>query len=141
MHSVNNQFSNLRGAAACDNNCYQVLADVGLNLFRRPLTAEELARYQQYFNNADLQTSVDDNDKEKLGNLQAMQLALKAMLTSPNFLFRSELGMTASEFAEYSAQAEPVYSQMGTVTEYGPEVFKKYHLVALNRSMVSYLTM
>jgi hypothetical protein len=54
----------------------------GLKAFRRPLTQDEVARYEAMF------------DKELTGNNfdEGLKLAMTAMLVSPNFLYRSEVG-------------------------------------------------
>jgi hypothetical protein len=61
----------------------------GQRVFRRPLTEEEKARYQALF----------DQGAELIGSGDAfrdgVQLTLEAMLQSPQFLYRSELGEQA----------------------------------------------
>jgi hypothetical protein len=60
----------------------QLVEGLGLRLFRRPLTAEESTRYQRMFA-ADLTGGAAD---------EGVVLALSAMMVSPNFLYRSEIG-------------------------------------------------
>jgi hypothetical protein len=54
----------------------------GLRAFRRPLTSDEMTRYGNFFN-----ASLTGGDFKT-----GVSLVVQAMLISPNFLFRSELG-------------------------------------------------
>ncbi len=58
------------------------LAQVGLRIFRRPLTAEEIDRYQTFLDAERAASSFDT----------AVQLTVEAMLQAPQFLYRLELG-------------------------------------------------
>ena len=61
----------------------RVLEEVGLRIFRRPLTAEELARYEAFM-----------AAERALGDFEtSVQLALEAMLQAPQFLYRLEMGV------------------------------------------------
>jgi hypothetical protein len=68
---------------ACETTFVQTF---GLRAFRRPLTSDEMTRYTALFSSSltggSFQTGVS--------------LVIQAMLISPNFLFRSELGTAAS---------------------------------------------
>jgi hypothetical protein len=70
----------------CDpnqNDCARTFVErFGTRAFRRPLTTEESTRYQALF--ADDLTEGDFNE--------GMRLVIKAMLSSPSFLYRSEVG-------------------------------------------------
>ncbi len=59
----------------------RVIREVGRRVFRRPLTQAEVADFETFFSNG-LSENFDD----------AMDAALRAMLLSPHFLYRSELG-------------------------------------------------
>ncbi|HEY8570460.1 DUF1592 domain-containing protein, partial [Microbulbifer sp.] len=65
-------FANLVSGCS-DTNC--VVDTLGFRLFRRPLAADEVSRYATLY-------SADDDGR----------LALQAMLMSPHFMYRSELG-------------------------------------------------
>lgn len=73
---------------ACDGTsqgCADALvADVGRRVFRRPLSEEESASYRALVT---AEASVDDG----------IAVALQAMLSSPNFLYRSEIGEPAGD--------------------------------------------
>ena len=71
-----------------DSACASAFLDkVGLRAFRRPLSADEKTRYLKLFDSAltggDFKTGVE--------------LAIRSLLISPNFLFRSELGSDAGQ--------------------------------------------
>jgi hypothetical protein len=67
-----------------DATCVQgALNRVGRRAFRRPLTADELGRYQQIVT----EIGTDANDVR-----EGLKYALWAMLESPSFLYRVELG-------------------------------------------------
>lgn len=66
------------GCADDDRSCLsKSIADLGLQAFRRPMSAEQLKRYQSLFNDA---AAASDN---KTG----MQLVIEALLQSPNYLY------------------------------------------------------
>ena len=67
-------------SAACRE---QFLREFGARTFRRPLTADELARYGEYF----------DLVEAEEGRTVAIREVTTAMLSSPNFLYRAELGI------------------------------------------------
>jgi hypothetical protein len=71
------------GSGASDSACANLLiTGFGERAFRRPLAAEEVARYQQLF------TAGAQSGKFSDG----AALVLRAMLQSPSFLYRVELG-------------------------------------------------
>lgn len=72
----------LDGEDACGR---QFLEDVGERIFRRPLTSDEVARYETF-----MVAERASSDFET-----AVQLALEAMLQSPQFLYRLEMGLPA----------------------------------------------
>ena len=58
------------------------IAEVGSTLFRRPLTGDEKMRFEALF-----------EDTLTLGDsMTGVQMTLQAMLSSPNFLYRTEIG-------------------------------------------------
>ena len=75
---------------------------VARRAFRRPLDSVETAGYVSL---------------EETGYGDALQ----ALLISPYFLFRSELGMTKAEFIDFNENADPVYKPVGAATLITPE--------------------
>jgi hypothetical protein len=71
-------------AAVTDSQCTEkFLKDFGRRAFRRPLAAAELTRYAK----------IADSAATTLGDFyQGLEFAVAAVLQSPNFLFRVELG-------------------------------------------------
>jgi Protein of unknown function (DUF1592)/Protein of unknown function (DUF1588)/Protein of unknown function (DUF1595)/Protein of unknown function (DUF1587)/Protein of unknown function (DUF1585) len=59
------------------------LADFGRRAFRRPLGADELAAYQQF----------QRGQADSFGFAKSIEMVLAALLQSPSFLYRVELGM------------------------------------------------
>ncbi|KMT64154.1 DUF1592 domain-containing protein [Catenovulum maritimum] len=81
--SANQSFSNLLSCAAIDESCASALiTDVAPKIFRRPLTPDEQSTYESIalgtFNGGDIAAG--------------MQLALEGLLSSPQFIYRHELG-------------------------------------------------
>ena len=71
-------------AAAADAGCATTfIAQYGARLFRRPLTADETARYTAYF------TSVSGRSTFKMG----LKWTLVALFQSPNAVYRAEVGV------------------------------------------------
>jgi mono/diheme cytochrome c family protein len=77
--------NNLAKVIGCDPNAKDCgtsfVRDFGARVFRRPLTGDEIARYGQLVSGA---------SDAKSG----VTLALRAMLVSPSFLYRTEIGET-----------------------------------------------
>jgi hypothetical protein len=71
-------------AAGCDRTFVQ---SFGQRAFRRPLTPEEVTRYLGLFAPANTGGSFD----------KGMELVIRAMLSSPYFLYRSEMGERAGD--------------------------------------------
>jgi hypothetical protein len=94
--------------AACTTTFLQTF---GLKAFRRPLTSDEMTRYTALFDSSltggSFQTGVS--------------LAIQAMLISPNFLFRSELGTAASNgtynLTPYETATALSYAYWGTMPD------------------------
>jgi hypothetical protein len=72
------------GATGCDKT---FVTSFGRRAFRRPLTDAEVTRYLTLF---DGQVTGGSFDK-------GVELAIRAMLSSPNFLYRSEIGEKAAD--------------------------------------------
>jgi cellulase/cellobiase CelA1 len=89
----------------------QVIRSFGRRVFRRPLTDAELARY------ADLYAL--GSDGAAFGD--GMQLVLTALLQSPNFLYRSELGAKAADgsyrLQPYELASELAYTLTGSTPD------------------------
>jgi hypothetical protein len=69
--------------AAVDEACVrQIVTDFGRRVFRRPLVAEEIARYVGFFG----------AERQRLGPERALRQVLVAFIASPHFLFRTEIG-------------------------------------------------
>ncbi|NQZ00567.1 MAG: DUF1588 domain-containing protein [Bdellovibrionales bacterium] len=66
------------GNANCVNNIYR---DYGYALWRRPLTSQEMSQYSNRLGQANLRNNED-----------RLKFALSALLVSPNFWFRTEVG-------------------------------------------------
>lgn len=81
--AVTEKLESITGCSAGNQNAGcadQFIVSFGQRAFRRPLTAEETARYQQLF-----------VDYEASGFASAVRLVLQTMLQSPNFLYHLEL--------------------------------------------------
>lgn len=74
----------------------QFVAELGARAFRRPLDAEEVARFAAIF----AQPPADSDFR--LG----MQLVIQALLTSPDFLYRPELGVASGELTGSDALSD-----------------------------------
>ncbi len=72
------------GAPGCDR---MFISSFGRRAFRRPLSADEVQRYLALF-----APSITGNSFDK-----GMELAMRAMLSSPHFLYRSEVGERAPD--------------------------------------------
>ncbi|QEY14667.1 DUF1592 domain-containing protein [Cellvibrio sp. KY-GH-1] len=70
--------------AACGDT---FVADFAKRAFRRPLTTEEKTNYATFFSSSLGVTTTSD----------ALKLALRAVLTSPQFLYRSEMGVKVAD--------------------------------------------
>lgn len=76
------------------------IAAVGRRVHRRPLTAAETAQYQQLF---DLGATLSGTQS---AFAKGAQVVLEAMLQSPHFLYRSELGAAGSPLSGYEMAAK-----------------------------------
>jgi hypothetical protein len=61
----------------------EMIAEFGRRAFRRPLTGDEVERYESFF----------DRMMSEIGFRAAMELTVQAMLQAPSFLYRIELGV------------------------------------------------
>lgn len=69
--------------SSCGSSCKQAFLNTAEKLYRRPLSSAEKQNYDEIFNNF----SGDD----------ALEIAYFAALSSPSFLYKSEVGMLATE--------------------------------------------
>jgi hypothetical protein len=76
------------------------IAAVGRRVHRRPLTAEETAEYQRLF---DLGTTQSGTQS---AFAKGVAMVLEAMLQSPYFLYRSELGAVGAPLSGYEMAAK-----------------------------------
>src|SRR5437868_5991986 len=110
--AVNEAFAKIMPCQTQDATCSAAFVDkFGLRAFRRPLTADEKGRYVKLFD-----ASLTG------GNFKSgVSLVISAMLTSPNFLFRSELGtdMGSGSFAldPYEIATALSYTYWGTMPD------------------------
>lgn len=72
------------------------IKSVGRRAYRRPLTSDEVARYRQLFEQASTTMS-----GSKSAFAKGASLVLRAMLQSPYFLFRTELGPAGTPLSGY----------------------------------------
>lgn len=80
--------------------------DFGFRVFRRPLTDSERIAFQEMFT-----TEYTGGDVK-----EGLKLAIRTMLTSPHFLYRSETGISVDELE--NGTAEPQYEPDGQVTTF-----------------------
>lgn len=87
---VKNAMSDLAGLLGCDpaaageDECAKsFVGSFGRRAFRRPLTSEETARFESFY----------ATNKASHGFADAIGMVVRAMLQSPSFLYRLELGM------------------------------------------------
>ncbi|WP_347330877.1 DUF1592 domain-containing protein [Marinimicrobium locisalis] len=90
-------------AAQCGAN---LVDDFGFRVFRRPLTDSERIAFQEMF------TAEYTGGDVKEG----LKLAIRTMLTSPNFLYRSETGISVNDLE--NGNTEPQYEPAGEVTTF-----------------------
>ena len=110
--AVKEAFSKLVPCTTQDSACSaSFLESFGRRAFRRPLTSEEKARYSKLFDPAltggDFKTGVE--------------LTIRSLLVSPNFLFRSELGVDAGQgrfaLTPYEIASALSYTFWGTMPD------------------------
>jgi len=110
--AVNESFTTLVPCQTQDTTCAGTFIDqFGLKAFRRPVTADERTRYLALFD-----PSLTGGDfKAGIG------IAIKAMLVSPNFLFRSELGADMGngtfKLTPYEVATALSYAYWGTMPD------------------------
>jgi len=73
-----------KGEDACSHS---FLMSFGLKAFRRPLEADELAKYEQFFRTS----------RTAYGFASAIEMVVRAMLQAPTFLYRVEFGSAAPD--------------------------------------------
>lgn len=108
VESVN--LDNLHTCSSSDSNACATewVSTLGKQLFRRPLTEQELQQYR------DLYTAQSDSSSGR-------KTALKALLMSPNFIYRSELGEPAGNgqyrLTQYEVASLLSYTYWGTTPD------------------------
>lgn len=108
--SADQNFENVMSCNALDADCaYALVNDVAPKIFRRPLTSEEQSTYESIalgtFNGGDIHAG--------------MQLALEGLLSSPQFVYRHELGESNPDNPELDADAFELTSyEMATFLAY-----------------------
>jgi hypothetical protein len=110
--AVQESFGKLVPCQTQDDACAaQFLDSFGQRAFRRPFNAEEKARYLGFF-----QPSLTGGEFK-----QGVSLAISAMLASPDFLFRSELGEDAGggrfQLTPYEMASALSYTYWGTMPD------------------------
>lgn len=75
--------SRVANGCGSESDCAKNLLDMTYKMFRRPLSNEERATYTQFISD--------------FGNEEGIKTGLIAALTSPNFLYRSEMGVPLSD--------------------------------------------
>ncbi len=92
--------------AQCGNDVGCVINQLGLKLFRRPLRVDEVAQYTDLWQSKSTES----------------QAVLEAMLQSPYFLYRSELGSFISPMNAFSLDAYEIASALSfTLTGSSPD--------------------
>ncbi|MCY1076064.1 DUF1592 domain-containing protein [Archangium lansingense] len=121
--------ANLSRHVSCapgDECARQFIQDFGLRAFRRPLTDAEKTRYQTLYT-----TVAAEN-----GYAEGIEAIIAAMLQSPNFLYRSELGRDLGDgryvLTDYEVASELSYLFWGSMPD--EELFAKAKAGALNKS-------
>ncbi|TQF67847.1 DUF1592 domain-containing protein [Pseudoalteromonas luteoviolacea] len=105
-----NNFSPALNCAAIDEDCANSLVDeLAPQIFRRPLTQEESQNYRLiatgFFHNGDIEAG--------------MKLALEGLLSSPQFIYRHELGERNPDNSELDSDAFELTSwEMATFLSY-----------------------
>ncbi|MCJ8315199.1 MAG: PKD domain-containing protein [Saccharospirillaceae bacterium] len=119
-YSAAQDFGNIRSITACANDCLDpFIKDVAKQLYRRPLTTSEVDRYKLMF---DSPSSMLDT----MNNKEGMKLALKAALTSVNFLFRSEVGQTKAQLQQFYDELPEAYQAVGNIRTESPPDLGRY---------------
>jgi len=89
----------------------QLVTELGSRAFRRPITATEHARYMALY------TEIANED----GYLEGVHWTVSAMLQSPNFLYRTELGVHEGEgiynLTPHEVASELSYLIVGTMPD------------------------
>jgi len=108
--SAEQSFSNILSCGAIDESCATALiTEVAPKIFRRPLTSDEISTYESIalgtFNGGDITAG--------------MQLALEGLLSSPQFIYRHELGEANPANSELDSDAFELTSyEMATSLAY-----------------------
>lgn len=76
------------------------ITTVGLRVYRRPLTSDEVAKYQALYDKGAAMTG------DKSAFAKGAAVVLEAMLQSPHFLYRTELGPANAPLSTYEMAAK-----------------------------------
>ena len=113
-YSVTQNFDNIRGVNACGSDCVDVFINVvAKQLFRRPLTTDEVTSYRAMFDSP-------VTELDTAGNVEGMKTALKAAMTSVNFLYKSEVGQTKAPLQAFYDDLPITYRTVGSVHSESP---------------------
>lgn len=109
---------NFAGIADCTNDSTAQCANKFINEFaykayRRPLTPDEAALYRALF-----VSSLSEGN-----NSEGLKLAIRSALSSPHFLYRSEMGRRVSDIIDEIDNGDPVFTPgENSVTFSGTEI-------------------
>lgn len=115
-------FTQVVGCTTADAQCRDAFIDAfGQRAFRRPLTDTEKARYRAHFDRGP--ELIQSGDALKDG----VRLVVEAMLQSPKFLYRVEIGKGATDgqgvpLTDYEVATRLSYLFLGTLPD--PELFQ-----------------
>ncbi len=100
-HAASNNFAAVADCSSLSNaECADAfVSGFAKKAYRRPLTQAETERYQALF----------DGSLSEGSNEQGLKLAIRAALSSPYFLYRSEMGEKVSDIIDRIENGEPVY--------------------------------
>jgi hypothetical protein len=108
---VRSQYPCLQEVPASDTCVDDVLADVARKLYRAPAPSEHLGKLRELYAQASSATD----------GAQGLQWVLRAMLTSPRFLFRSELGVPQADGSRRLSAHEVAAALSYTLTDAPPD--------------------
>ncbi|WP_096086020.1 cellulase family glycosylhydrolase [Agaribacterium haliotis] len=97
--AASRDFAGIVSCSTTDECADAFVQDFAPKVYRRPLTASEAERYRALFDNR-----LSEGKAE-----EGMKLALRTALSSPHFLYRSEMGQKVSELRDQIANGDPVY--------------------------------
>lgn len=116
--AVETKWSRLVSCELGSEGCVaRFLREVGLRAFRRPLSDEELARYQRLY----ASVAAGAGGSSVGAAREGLVWVLAAMLQSPHFLYRSELGVKAADgtfaLSDWEIATALSYTAWGTMPD------------------------